>query len=125
MLKTKALGGDAEAQYHLGKLYCCGETPEFDNVEALRWWCKSAKGGQRDAMYEVGKLYETSHKYKGSIIPRNNVFAYTYYKKSYDNGNDKAQESMDRVYKELSKDDKDNATYLLEQWPVIGCEVTR
>ena len=36
--KTLALQGDAEAQYRVGGLYCCGERPEYDNVKALRWW---------------------------------------------------------------------------------------
>ena len=125
VIKTKALAGDAEAQYQLGKLYCCGESPDFDNVEALRWWCMSAKNGQRDAMLEVGRLYETSHEYKGSIIPRNNVMAYTYYVKAVENGNDDAVESLNRVENKLSKKEKEHSAYLLKQWPVIGCEITR
>jgi TPR repeat protein len=124
-LKTTALGGDAEAQYNLGKVYCCGDRPEYDNVEALRWWCMASENGQRDAMMEVGKLYETSHKFKGSIIPRNNVRAFVFYSQAVEHGNDDAKESMIRTEALLSKADKKHASYMMEQWPVVGCEITR
>ena len=124
-MKALALKGDVEAQYNLGKLYCCGERPEFDNVEALKWWCMAAKSGQRDAMFEVGKLYETSNEYKGSIIPKDNVMAYAYYTLSHQNGNEDGRKPASKIKSALSKEDLKNAEYMLERWPVIGCEISR
>ncbi|MCB2081458.1 MAG: sel1 repeat family protein [Rickettsiales bacterium] len=123
--KTQALQGDAEAQYKVGQLYCCGERPRYDNIKALYWFCMAAKQGQRDAMFEVGNMYENEHRYKGSVIPRDPVLAYTYYMLAVAQGNDGAVSPYNMLKETLTNEEQDRATAIFKQWPNIPCEVTR
>ena len=47
--QQKAKAGDAEAQYRLGKAYCCGDQGFFDTEQAVIWWCKAARQGHSKA----------------------------------------------------------------------------
>lgn len=55
-LRPLAEDGDAQAQYELGKSYCC-MGPGFDTHTATEWLCKSAHQGNTGAMYELGRIY--------------------------------------------------------------------
>lgn len=118
-----ANGGDAEAQYNMGKAFCCGKRPYYNTYDALKWFCLAAKQGQRDAMYEIGKIYDDAHKEEGSVIPRDEVLAYVYYKKSVEHGNDSAIKSMNNKFLDLNKREREKATKILDEWPEIQCEV--
>ncbi len=50
--------GDAEAQFKLGKSYCCGYAAGYDTSKALYWMCKAGKQGHIDAIYEMGRQLE-------------------------------------------------------------------
>ena len=122
--KKLALDGDVEAQYKLGEMYCCGERPHYDNVQALKWWCKAAKQGQRDAQFKVGMMYEDAEKYPGNIIPKNLTLAYTYYTIALKNGQAQAENALAEIT-EQGLFNRDEADYLIEQWPHIACEINR
>ncbi len=123
--KQLAFARDAEAQYKLGKLYCCGERPYRDTVKALYWWCQAANVGQRDAMLEIGKLYENAHKQKGNIIPRDDVLAYTYYQLAVEEGNEDAKRYRNKIKTRLTDRQIDKSRHQLAKWPAIPCEVDR
>lgn len=124
-IKDKAASGDANYQYRAGKLFCCGERPEYDNVEALRWFCEAAKNGQRDAMFEVGKMYETASKYKGEIIPKDDVQAYVFYTLAVQHDSSDAVTYRDKLAEKLTIEQIGKAGVLLERWPAIHCKHTR
>lgn len=123
--KTLALQGDPEAQYKVGTNLCCGDRPEYDNVQAMFWFCKAAKQNQRDALLTIGELYEHAHEYEGTIVPRNNTMALTYYALSVKNGNDNAVEPYKKLEPKLSEGERRDVAMLLEKWPNIACEVYR
>jgi len=123
--KRLANNGDAEAQYKLGHLYCCGERPYKNNVEALRWWCDAAKNGQRDAMLEVGKLYESSADYKGSIIPQDHQLAYMFYSLAMDHQNPDAEEYRDNITRSLTAEQISDAHVMMKLWPRFECKISR
>ncbi len=123
-----ANGGDAEAQYRMGKAFCCGPRPYYNTYDALRWFCKSAKQGQRDALFEVGKIY--SHVYdtkeqpdEGSLIPNDNLVSYVYFSKSAEHGNDVAVKYQNSKYAILTDLQKKKAQEMLDKWPDIQCEI--
>lgn len=47
--------GDAEAQFKLGKSYCCGYGASYNTAKALYWLCKAGKQGHVGAIYEMGR----------------------------------------------------------------------
>lgn len=56
----EAGAGDAEAQYKVGKAFCCSlhEGSGLYNTErAVHWLCESARQDYTPAMYELGKIY--------------------------------------------------------------------
>lgn len=123
--KNLALQGDAEAQYKVGTIYCCGERPRYDTVQALFWWCQAARQNQRDALLDIGKLYENAHKQKGTIVPRNNTLAFVYYTKAVEHGNDDAVMEYKKLEPNLSPEERDDVVRLLKSWPSVPCEVYR
>lgn len=56
-LQPSADAGDAEAQYRLGKSWCC-MGPGFDTQKATEWLCKAATQGHESAFYELGRIYD-------------------------------------------------------------------
>ncbi len=50
--------GDAEAQFRLGKSYCCGYGASYNTSKALYWMCRAGKQGHVEAIYEVGRQLE-------------------------------------------------------------------
>lgn len=117
--------GDVEAQYKVGSLYCCGERPYYNNVEALKWWCSAAKAGQRDAQFEIGRMYEDNTDYKGSPVPVDMVLAYVYYSIALNNHHKEVPEYLKRIEKKLSDDEKKEAETLIKRFPRIWCENPR
>jgi TPR repeat protein len=48
--------GDADAQYHLGRMYLAGTGVPRDVVQAGRWFSSAAKKGHRGAQAMLGSL---------------------------------------------------------------------
>ena len=55
-LNTLANEGDAQAQYELGKAWCC-MGPGFNTQIATEWLCKAAAQNQPEALFELGLIY--------------------------------------------------------------------
>ncbi len=65
--EEKAKAGDADAQYKVGKAYCCsviGNNPLHNNQKATSWLCKAARQDKAVAQYELGRIY-SGHLAKG------------------------------------------------------------
>lgn len=56
-LDEPAAQGDAEAQYRLGKSWCC-MGPGFDTQTATQWLCRAARQGHAEALFELGRIYD-------------------------------------------------------------------
>ena len=56
-LQARAGAGDAEAQYRLGRLYCCGFGGGKDSVLARRWLCRAALQGHAGAQLALGQYF--------------------------------------------------------------------
>jgi len=120
-----AKDGDVEAQYKVGSLYCCGERPYYNNIEALKWWCTAAKKGQRDAMFEIGKIYDETTNYKGSIVPKDPVLSYTYFSLALLNDHTASSDYIARIKSKLSEEELKEAETLIKRFPRIWCENPR
>ena len=58
---TAALAGDTDAQYRVGKSYCCAPKNDVDafynNRKATEFLCKAARKHHAKAAFELGKIY--------------------------------------------------------------------
>lgn len=56
-LSEPAARGDADAQYRLGKSWCC-MGPGFDTQTATEWLCRAASQRHPEALFELGRIYD-------------------------------------------------------------------
>ena len=129
-LESRAENGDAEAQYELGKSYCC-MGPGFDTQTATEWLCKAARQENREAMLELGRIYlgDVSR----TVAPGQKLLravsakeakpvAYVWLTRASDAGNEKAQEWLSKLTTRMTEDDMRRAGEFEQRWPNVPCE---
>jgi hypothetical protein len=115
-LLEKALKGDADAQFELGKNYETGRAglPK-DMVQAERWYRQAADGGDAFAAASLGILFNF-----GKGVKRDYVQAYMWYEVaiSHLTGGDKDSvlELRDSLAKNLSHDQISEGEGLARKW---------
>jgi TPR repeat protein len=67
------MAGDADAQFHLGRMYYLGTEVAPDYSEAARWFRMAAEQGGGEAQYVLGTLYIL-----GRGVTHDDVEAYTW-----------------------------------------------
>ena len=129
-LQPQAEAGDANAQYELGKSYCC-MGPGFDTQTATEWFCKSARQGNADAMYELGRVYlgdvsrspAPGQKLLRAIsAKRNSTSAYLWLSRAAANNHTDAVAKLDNLKGSISADELAEAINLDASWPNVPCE---
>ena len=70
-LRTRAMGGIAEAQNELGWKYAMGDGVTKDAAQAVTWFRKAAEQGDADAQTKLAFMY-----YGGDGVPKDLVTAY-------------------------------------------------
>ena len=81
--------GNSIAQFFLGVMYEYGEVVAEDDVEALRWYRKSAVQGNSDAQCILGIKYAN-----GEGVAEDDVEAVRWYRKSAEQGDADAQHDL-------------------------------
>jgi len=71
--------GDAQAQYQLGKSWCCGYGPGYNTAHALYWFCRAARQGYAPAQFQIGQLYGVRTRQKPLSLAQEKVYAYAWY----------------------------------------------
>lgn len=122
-LLKMAESGDVEAQYALGKNYCCGLGVFKDNAESLHWYCMAAKQDQADAFYEIGTLFENTRSIQGSAVPTDPTKAYAFYQLAENRYQKDAQKARQSLEQKLTPEQKDNAAKMVADWPNIPCSL--
>lgn len=122
--------GNREAQYYLGKAYCCGEGVGYNNVEATKWLCRSAKNGYIPAQIEIGRVFR-SYEYilnplefaKRTSFPLNNVIALSWFSIAAYGGSEEANAELNEIAKNLTQEEIERAIVLAKNYPNIHCEI--
>jgi hypothetical protein len=99
-LKAKAIEGDTESQYKIGKIYLYGEDLsgkkyKTNHKEALTWLEKAANKGHALAIYHVGLIYS-----EGLGVSADPSQAVTWFKRSADKGHADSQNTLGVCYLE-------------------------
>ncbi len=81
-LRVRSEAGEAWCQYHLGMLYKIGECVPKSEVEAEKWFLKSANQGDAEAQEQIGIMH-----LKGISGVRNEAEALKWFLKSAENEN--------------------------------------
>lgn len=93
-LKSKALQGNAKAQFDLGVSYRFGRGVPRNDAEAVKWYRRAAEQGYAKAQYNVGVCYDF-----GTGIPKDHSEATMWYRKAAEQGHAKAQYNLGVSYK--------------------------
>ena len=105
----------ASAQYFLGQAYLQGRGVRQDNGSAAAWFRKAAEQGHAFAQYDLGVLY-----FRGHGVPENRVDAYKWIylaaQRMQGDARAKAIETLDRVGGAMSRNERDHAVSLAQQW---------
>lgn len=129
-LRPHAESGDADAQFALGKSYCC-MGPGFDTQTATEWYCKAARQDHADAMYELGRVYlgDVSRTpapgqklLRAVTAKRDNAVARLWLTRAAASGHAQASEALRHLDESMSEDDRRRAEQLSAQWPHVPCE---
>ena len=92
-LKTKAEGGDVQAQLALAKAYHLGEGTEKDEAQAVRWWQKAAEHGDIVAEGSLASAY-----FLGAGVPKNDAAAVRWWQKAAEQGDATAEGNLGTAY---------------------------
>lgn len=98
-LRPLAEAGDAASQFDVGALYDNGLGVAADQVEAARWYQRSARQGDQTAMFNLGVMYE-----EGVGVGKDLVQAYVYYALAVVQGPPYAARNRDKVKAQLTPD---------------------
>ena len=86
-------GGNAEAQYQLGKMYEQGQgIASRDYSQAFGWYQKAAEQGNAKAQYALGVLYQT-----GRGIEKNNDNANLWFQRADEKGSLPAWGALEKI----------------------------
>jgi len=93
-IRTKAEGGDAEAQNSLGLLYAKGQGLEQNYTQAAKWYRLAADQGNAGAQVSMGELYEAGQ----GGVPRNDTEAAKWYRLAAEKGSSRGQYNLAVLY---------------------------
>lgn len=129
-LQPAAERGDAEAQFELGKSYCC-MGPGFDTQTATEWLCRAARQESGKAMLELGRIYvgdvsrttAPGQKILRAVSAKQaKAVAHVWLSRASAAGNGQAGEWLAKLSTRMTADDIQKARTLDERWPDVPCE---
>jgi hypothetical protein len=92
-LRPLADGGNAEAQYRIGRMFEFGKGYPQDKAEAIAWYRKAAAQNNTAAQQELGFIYAT-----GDGVAKDDVQAAAWFQKAATLGNPTAQYNLGLMY---------------------------
>lgn len=121
-LEGLARAGDPEAQFQLGKAYCCGDGPGKHSTTALSWLCKAAKQDHAGAQYEMGRYYALrTDSYYSTSQPQARIYAYMWYSLAAVGGWPLAAAERDALARDMSRRELAEAQSHIREWRSLGC----
>jgi uncharacterized protein len=109
--RLAALWGRTNAQYNLGLMYADGQGVPQDYAEALKWFRLAAERGDRAAQHALGLMYEG-----GRGLSRDYVVAHMWFDLSAAQGTKTAVTSRDRIERQMTPAQIDEAQKLARDW---------
>jgi hypothetical protein len=97
-IRSRALGGEAQAQFELGEMFESGQIVAKDYTEAWRWWLRAANQGLAVAQRKVGIAYAT-----GIGVAPNRVAAFEWLGKARTQGDSVAAAYIDALTRDIMK----------------------
>lgn len=121
-LQGPARAGDPEAQFQLGKAYCCGDGPGKNSAIAMSWLCKAAKQEHAGAQYELGRYHALrTDAYFSTSQPQARIYAYMWYSLAAVGEWPLAAAERDALARDMSRGELEEAQAHIREWRSLGC----
>lgn len=121
-LEESARAGNADAQFQLGRTYCCGNGPGKNSALALSWLCKAARQDHSGAQYELGRYYALrTDTYYSSSQAQARIYAYMWYSLASVGGWPLAAAERDALAQDMGRAELTEAQSHIREWRVLGC----
>lgn len=101
---------DSIAQSNLGVLYARGQGVKQNDNEAAKWFHRAALQGDAKAQFWLGVMYEV-----GRGVAKNSVVASSWYLLARENGVDRAQSSLESLWRKMNADEIAMSRQIAEQ----------
>ena len=121
-LAAQAKQGDAEAQYQLGRTYCCGWGAGYDRAIAREWFCKAAMQGHGGAQYQLGRML--GERMDSHSVPKkreNLIESYMWYSLAALQNVVFAAEERDALKIDLSSQELFESEERIRKWRKLDC----
>lgn len=124
--EQEAADGDKDAQYKLGRSYCCGRGRSYNTDLAIAWLCRAAIQGQVESQYELANIFANQLSPASSsrtVATDNTDFekAYMWYTLAARLGHQQAFANRERIGNMMSKSSVLNGKRLAAQWHDYVC----
>ncbi|MBK6897594.1 MAG: sel1 repeat family protein [Alphaproteobacteria bacterium] len=104
--------GNAEARYHLGKIYYGGAKDiKRDFAMARTWFMSAAASGSKDALYYLGRM-----EYRGEGEKRDTLSAFVWLSLARERGAEEGKKELAILTKTLTARQKEQAQELITQY---------
>lgn len=117
-----ANSGDAQAQYLLGKSYCCGFGGGMSTPKALDWFCRAALQGHGGAQYELGRYFALrSNRAARMQLRQDLIQAYMWYSLAALQDTPLAGAEREGLALDMSAMEVSQAKQRISKWQSLGC----
>lgn len=131
--KDKAMAGDPEDQFQLAESYCCGFGKLYNNNEAYRWYCESAKQGHLEALYKLGVFFSGGEGFaapatklrRAATMPKDNAIRFAFFSMAAKKGHEEAFSKAQELNKSLTMDERVQSDIIIQNFPLMSCDLDR
>jgi TPR repeat protein len=122
----QAQKGDVDAQYRVGRSYCCGSGIAYSTERAVAWLCRAAVKGHRDAMFELADIYAGDIGTTAKLLSmgrghQDEIKAYMWYTAAMVQGRPKAEARRAEVMRTLDDAELAEARRAATRWTQEKC----
>lgn len=115
--------GDPEAQYLLGRSYCCGHDASHNTTEALMWFCRAAKQDHIEAQFMLGReIASQTTAWRPVVENPLLVEAYVWYSVAASQGHQLAGQYGQSLALDLSQSQLRLAKQKMANWRSLPCD---
>lgn len=118
---AEATKGNVEAQYQLGKEYCCGYDIYRSANQAIHWFCQAALQGYGPAQYELGRFFALRSRSDGATAMRQELIqGYMWYSLAALQQVPLAVDERDALARDMNELEVSHAKRRLRNWKTSG-----
>ncbi|MCG6871514.1 MAG: sel1 repeat family protein [Gammaproteobacteria bacterium] len=122
----RAQQGDPQAQFVVGRSYCCGRGIAYNTERAVAWYCRAAVQGHAEAQFELAKIYANRLKLTTRLLSAGKSFtdrerAYIWYTAAMVAGQAGAEEHRAQLMEGLEPADLSRARRAATRWRTTVC----